>query len=260
MRRSVELMTEPCLYCLRTGFEPSAEHVMPAGLGRHADVVLPRGAVCGPCNNHLGRQVDEALVHLMHVQFIRALHGVADRNGKRITELAIGNGTLRFSAESGIELLVHDDEHLTWKDAQTLSVELVSTRRKSGDQWRRATRAILKLGLALAYLAKGSGYALSSVWNPARDAIYGAPYSGYLLVGPFDVFKSPDLVAQLLFDVPGAAVVARLQFGGLELLADLMLGSASEATRAWASDNGFQVVDIEPRSGDRSRRPQLSPA
>lgn len=116
MQQSAALTTEPCLYCLRTGFKPSAEHLMPAGLGLHADVVLPRGAVCEPCNNHLGWQVDEALVHLMEVQFIRGLHGVEDQKGKRMTELAIGNGTLHFPARGGIELLVHDDDHLTWKD------------------------------------------------------------------------------------------------------------------------------------------------
>ena len=133
-------------------------------------------------------------------------------------------------------------------DPETIKVRVISRRRKSGDQWRRATRAVLKLGLNLAYLKLGADVALRDDWNPAREIILGLPYEGYLLIAPFDIFKTPDLHGSLLFDVPGATALSQLRYGGLELLADLRPGPVSPETRAWAEGRGMQVMDIAPRA------------
>jgi hypothetical protein len=141
---------------------------------------------------------------------------------------------------------VHRD--VVRRDDNSIVVTAGTNRSRFGDQLRRATRSILKLGLNLAYL-ESPAFALSDRWNPARDAIRGKPYVGYLLVGPFEIYKPPDLEAQLLFDVPGATAVARLQFGGLELLADLAPGAASQETRSWARARELEVMDIAPKLG-----------
>ncbi|MGO9900291.1 MAG: HNH endonuclease [Solirubrobacteraceae bacterium] len=60
-----------CLFCKKSGRWTSVEHLFPHGLGRHTDVKLPPGAVCGRCNNTLGREVDEALIHLLAVRLTR---------------------------------------------------------------------------------------------------------------------------------------------------------------------------------------------
>jgi hypothetical protein len=240
--------SQPCLFCLQVGREPSIEHVFPGGLGLHADVVLPQGAVCEPCNNMLGRQVDEALVHLMEVRLIRGLHRVPDSKGRLLEELDLGNGTMKFSPEGGVNVVVYGDGDVQEVNPETIKVRVISRRRKSGDQWRRATRAVLKLGLNLAYLKLGADVALRDDWNPAREIIFGLPYEGYLLIAPFDIFKTPDLHGSLLFDVPGATALSQLRYGGLELLADLRPGPASPETRAWAEGRGMQVMDIAPRA------------
>jgi hypothetical protein len=199
------------------------------------------------CNNRLGRQVDEALVHLFEVLMIRGLHRVPDHNGRLIRHIELGNGTLVFAEDGALQMTVHGQNDVRETSPDTVTVNLVSRRRRSGDQWRRASRAILKIGLGLAYLTKGPEYALHSDWHGTRRVIAGEPYRGYLLITPFDIYTPPHLEASLLFDIPGAAAVARLQFGGLELLADLCLGPARDETRAWAAERQMQVMDIAPR-------------
>src|SRR5215216_4193597 len=122
----------PCLFCKRVGRSASVEHVFPAALARHADVVLPRGAVCMDCNNRLGREVDEALVHLMEVRFIRGLFRVPDHKGRTVDSLDLSNGTITFGPDGSIESTVLGDEHTRRNDAGDVVVTLKSTRRRSG--------------------------------------------------------------------------------------------------------------------------------
>jgi hypothetical protein len=227
--------------------EPSIEHVIPAGFGPHADVGLPLSAVCVNCNNRLGRQVDEALVHLFEVHIIRGIHRVPEQKGRVLRHIDLRNGRLEFADDGMVHVAVHGEEGVQRKSADTLVVKLVSRRRRSGDQWRRTTRAVLKIGLGLAYYEKGPDFALHGDWHQTRRMIAGEPYRGYLLIAPFDIYARPDLEASLLFDIPGARAVSRLRFGGLELLADLCPGRAGDETRAWAAERQMQVMDIEPQ-------------
>jgi hypothetical protein len=128
-----------CIFCGQEDGPWSIEHVIPAGLGYHADLVLPYGASCRSCNNRLGRQVDEALVHLFEVKFIRGLHRVPDRSGRLVREIDIHNGTMTFPVEGGIEIKVRRDGDLR-RRGKNLQVAVVHNRTKSGDQMRRATR------------------------------------------------------------------------------------------------------------------------
>jgi hypothetical protein len=97
---------QPCLFCKRVGKPESVEHVFPQGLGVHADVTLPPGAVCAQCNNWLGRQVDEALVHLLEVQLIRGIFRVPDAAGNTVDSIPLSNGTLTFSPSGAIDVQV----------------------------------------------------------------------------------------------------------------------------------------------------------
>jgi hypothetical protein len=237
----------PCLLCKRVGQVASVEHVFPAGLGSHADVVLPRGAVCVDCNNRLGREVDEALVHLMEVRFIRGLFRVPDHRGRTVDSLDLSNGTITFGPDGSIESTVFGDQHTRTNDAGNLVVTLKSTRRRSGDQWRRVARAVMKLGLNLIYLTYGSEAALDEQFDPLRDAIAGEPYEGYLLIGMFDIYTPPNLEGSLSTDLPGVPLAGALRFGGLHLIAPLSLGPAAPATREWANENSYQVMTIARR-------------
>jgi hypothetical protein len=201
-----------------------------------------------PCNSHLGRQVDEALVHLFEVQLIRGIFRIPDRKGKRIDGLSLSNGRVLFTGSAPMEIEIIGSGHIREKSQNTLAVNLIAKRRNSGDQWRRATRSILKMGLGLVYKSGGRELALDGSWDDLRNAIFGYPYEGYLLIGDFDPLRWPSLTASLIQDLPGIGHAARLQYGGLDLIADLDLGPASSAARQWAKNNGFRVMDISPKS------------
>jgi hypothetical protein len=92
-------------------------------------------------------------------------------------------------------------------------VKIISTRRYRGDQMRRVARAVMKIGLNLIYLTHGADTALHANFDPARDAVNGEAYDGYLLIGRFDVHRPPDLEGSLTHDLPGERVAAAVRFG-----------------------------------------------
>jgi len=236
-----------CMYCLRSGRPSNIEHLIPAGLGPHADIVLPKGAVCEDCNHRLGREVDEALVHLFEVQLIRGLFRVPDRKGKTLDVLELRNGRIDFTDPEQLLKVEVSGDYLDERDGKSLLVTLIAKRKQSGPQWRRATRAVLKIGLGLTYLYHGAPIALGNGYDPVRTAICGEPYEGYLLIGEFDLTEWPHLNASLLHDIPGVTVGAQLRYGGLNLIADLGLGPASAAVRKWAEENAYRIMTIDPR-------------
>ncbi len=236
------------MYCLRSGRPSNVEHLIPAGLGPHADIILPEGAVCEPCNHWLGRQVDEALVHLFEVQLIRGVFRVPDRQGKTLDHLELSNGRVDFTGTEEVLKVEVNGDYLKEREGKSLLVTLISKRKNSGPQWRRATRAVLKIGLGLTYLQRGAAAVLSSQYDPMRAAICGEPYEGYLLTGKFELLRIPNLQVSVLYDIPGIEAAAQLRYGGLDLIADLGLGAPNAEVREWAGDNDYRIMSIAPRA------------
>lgn len=79
----------------------------------------------------------------------------------------------------------------------------------------------MKLGLNLLYLEQGPQSALAPDLDDVRDAIRGAPYRGFLLIGPLDITRRPDLTGKVRNGFAGIELAARLQYGGLDLTAPL---------------------------------------
>lgn len=82
--------------------------------------------------------------------------------------------------------------------------------------------------------------------DSVRDAVRGTPYEGFLLIGPFDIYRHPDLIGKIRNDFAGIPLSARLEFGGLDLIAPLALGAASSVTTEWAEANSYQLMTIRP--------------
>ena len=240
-----------CLYCLETGRPSSGvEHIVDAALGPHAaELVLPRGAACDHCNNHLGHQIDEAFFHLFEIQLIRGVFRIPNRKGKTLDELPLSNGRVLFTREELLHVELNGSGHVREPKPGTAQIDIVANRRNSGDQMRRATRSLLKTGLGLIYLAYGAEAAFDQSRDDLRGAIFGDAYEGYLLIGEFDLLKWPNLSVSLLHDLPGIDLGVRLQYGGFDVIADLTLGPANDAVRSWARDNRYQMMDIAPKPG-----------
>jgi len=237
-----------CIICKRRDRPPSVEHLFAAGLGVHADIVLPRGAECEPCNNHGGRQIDEALVHLPEVQLIRGVWRVPDHKGRTVDSLELSEGTLTFDERGAISVVVDREGAIDVKDADTIVVSITTKRRNSGDQWRRVARAVLKLGLCTIRHEYGEEAALAPELDDARRAIVGDAYTGFLLVSSLDISKSPAFSVTVMADLPGMVDAVAFSYGGLRLGADLGLGAASVETLQWADTEGLDHIAITPRT------------
>ncbi len=88
VHRHLSIEQRKCLYCLAWD-EPftKIEHVVQRAFGRPADHYRLRpGAVCGPCNSFLGRQVDSRFTRRYDISLIRGLEGWTARAGA-ITEI-----------------------------------------------------------------------------------------------------------------------------------------------------------------------------
>jgi hypothetical protein len=243
---SVVVVKPRCVLCKRNDQPSSIEHLFALGLGVHADIVLPPGAECRPCNNRLGRQIDEALVHLPEVQLIRGVWRVPDRKGRTVDSLELSNGTLKFDQRGAMSIVVRRKGDIEVKDNSTIAVSIATKRRRSGDQWRRVARAVLKMGLCTIRREHGEEAALESELDAARLAIFGEPYTGFLLVSPLDISRSPDFYITVTADLPGMTGAVDFRYGGLRLVADLGLGPASADTLRWADAQGLRHMAITP--------------
>jgi len=249
----VNTSTEPavavkprCILCKRDDRPPSVEHLFAAGLGVHADIELQRGAECEPCNNRCGRQIDEALVHLPEVQLVRGIWRVPDRKGRTVDSLELSSGTLKFDKRGAMNVVVHREGAVEVKDASTIVVSIATKRRRSGDQWRRVARAVLKMGLCTIRHEHGEEAALEPELDAARHAILGEPHTGFLLISPLDVHKQPDFSITVTGELPGMSGAVDFSYGGLRLVADLGLGPASAETLQWADAQGLHHMAITP--------------
>jgi hypothetical protein len=239
--------TKPrCILCKRDDQPSSVEHLFAAGLGVHADIVLPPGAECRPCNNRCGLQIDEALVHLPEVRLIRGAWRVPDRKGRTVDSLELSNGTLKFDQRGAMNIVVHREGDIKVRDTSTIAVSIATKRRRSGDQWRRVARAVLKMGLCTIRREHGEDAALEPELDAARLAILGEPYTGFLLISPLDISKTPDFSITVTADLPGMTGAVDFSYGGLRLAADLGLGPASAETLRWADTQGLHHMAITP--------------
>jgi hypothetical protein len=162
------------LLCKEEGNPPSREHFFPGGLGVHADVLLPLGAVCERCNNRTGSKVDEPLTKLPDILFMRGLLGIPDNKGRRVERMHHSQGTIEFTPEGPriqvFSVIPFDDptpeqgEVFRRRDEpflrdgegdQTLTISFDD--RDYAHQVRHAARSVLKMGLyaALLYIAHG---------------------------------------------------------------------------------------------------------
>jgi hypothetical protein len=67
-----------------------------------------------------------------------------------------------------------------------------------------------------------------------------------LLIGPLDLTRRPDLTGKIRNGFAGIELAARLQYGGLDLTAPLVLGPASAGMKEWASSNDYHLMAIIP--------------
>jgi hypothetical protein len=171
---------------------------------------------------------------------------VPDSRGRTVDRLELSEGTLTFDAHGAMQITVHGESSIEKRDTDTIVVSIRTKRGDSGGQWRRVARAILKMGLCTIRREKGQEAALSAEWDPARDAVFGESYTGFLLISPLDLQKPPDLRITVTEDIPGMTTAVDFSYGGLRIIAGLGLGTASAETLAWAEDEGLHHMAITP--------------
>lgn len=245
----------PCLYCLTENGEPSVEHVVPLGLGEHADIVLPADAVCAACNNWLGEQVDEPLIQLAEIRIIRGLYQVPNRKGAVVDhiELAPGTGTLEFTPDGSVRFHLYvpaGEPTPKYEVGETYTETIRPARGGLLSQRRRTARALIRMGLGLVYLEYGPAEALSPKFDPTRAYLLGAGQRHALLLGALDINVPPDFDVSVRRDVPGVPIAIEFRYGGWSGLTPLALSPdpAPAELRAWADEHDWQIYELQAKS------------
>jgi HNH endonuclease len=97
-----------CIFC-RLVVKPDApvEHIWPESLGGPDWAVVPKGTVCGKCNNYFSREVEKPALESFPFKLIRGMLGIPTKKGRSspiITEMGSivgnGNGTYTFRPSS----------------------------------------------------------------------------------------------------------------------------------------------------------------
>lgn len=184
-----------CIYCKRdSGVRPGIAHVFPEVL--HAnDEVLPRGAVCDPCNQYLGRRLDENLARYpsiaMAVQFL-ATPGKGGKARKRIGAI---DRDIPGQPDALIQTYTERPVIFTAPDGSRRALAQV----KADPSFRmsRFRRALHHIAFNIVAKLEGPAHMLGEHWDRARSYIK-APKSesecwGFAQITP-DALSFPRVV------------------------------------------------------------------
>jgi hypothetical protein len=86
-------------------------------------------------------------------------------------------------------------------------------------------RALWKIALGVMYGYLGCRYALDPDWDALREAILGAPFSGYLIQAPFRAVINGELNINIEPETPEWPTAVTFQVGGVVLAAPLVPGT-----------------------------------
>jgi hypothetical protein len=215
-----------CLYCLANN-EPFTkdEHVVQRAFGRAADKYKLRpGAVCDTCNFFLGRNVDSRFVHRYDISLIRGLEGWPGRSGA-LREIECHKPTapldIEIKPDVKVAMFVNDFEKLPNGGFR------VRTRPKHPEPPVALTiRALWKIALGVMYGYLGPRFALDPQWDSLRDAILGAPFSGYLIQAPFRAIIDGQLNVSINPQTPQSPSAVVFRVGGVILGTPLVTGAS----------------------------------
>ncbi len=215
-----------CLYCLAND-EPFTkdEHVVQRAFGRAADQYKLRpGAVCDQCNFFLGRHVDSRFTRRYDISLIRGLEGWPGRGGAvKMIECRQPTAKLDVTIKPGVQvaMFVSDFEKLPNGGFR------VRVRPKHPEPEVALTlRALWKIALGVMYGYLGPAFALDPQWDPLREAVLGAPFSGFLIQAPFHAIIDGQLHVGIRQQTPQSPSAVTFKVGGVILGAPLVPGTS----------------------------------
>jgi hypothetical protein len=251
-----------CLFCLEdAGPFTSEEHVIPRNFGPDADrFVIPPGVVCDPCNTWLGRQVDAPFADRFDVRVTRALEALTGRAGAPPLVIDGRDPTARLDIEvDGGTVTVYASRADETADGG-LDIEIRPVQRDPPDIIARTLRALWKMALGCAWLARGAE-ALDPRWDHLRHAVLGAPLRGYLLQRPFVVAVTRHLDVRVDLDRPSAPDAITFALGGVVLGAPLAQDAAiTPRARAGSGLGGMDDRRPSTRRRAPASRAEVGPA
>lgn len=103
-----------CIFCKNRSDESKGrEHIIPESLG-NKHVVLPRGAVCDPCNNYFSRKIEGPLLNSSLFKNLRGRQIIKSKKGKVPSQQALmfGKPVELYLSEKGEHSVVIDDEEV----------------------------------------------------------------------------------------------------------------------------------------------------
>jgi HNH endonuclease len=213
-----------CLYCLANNEAfTQDEHVVQRAFGEAADkYILRPGAACDPCNSFLGHQVDAPFIHRYDISLVRGLEGISARGGVLKELECVGpTGRLDIEIKPGVQVSMYVNEFEETANGG-FRVRIRPKQRDPDDIVARTIRALWKIALGVMRGYMGRPFALDPQWDGLREAILGAPFSGYLIQAPFRAVINGALNVNIEPQTPELPSAVTFQIGGVVLAAPLV--------------------------------------
>lgn len=237
-----------CIYCrANSSNSRGVPHVFPEAFGKN-DVVLPVGAVCDPCNQYLGHELDSVFASHPIISLLAQFLRLPGKNGKLRKRL--GNVASNVQPRS-ITIPCAPREIVTHPDGSrsTTIKPLVD----SSFDLQRFRRAIYHIGLNSFALQRGPATVLDPRFDAVRAYVRN-PRKGESW--PFAQFVNLSAtfsrdVTILVDDVSGGVFVGMVLCAGAAFGVDLL---NSAAFVPWVADHfppSTEILDsdyTEPRS------------
>jgi hypothetical protein len=180
----------PCIYCRSTtnGFN-TREHPFGESVVGRNEKVLPRGAVCDPCNHEVNNRLDEVLAEFSPIALMRVDLGIVGKSGKP-PKARFQNATLERRPAPAVEcepqdevaMILHHDRVMRTTGTNSFDLDLLGAQYSTDRNLADLTRALFKGVLGLMYLDRGGDFVLSERFDPVRAIIQGGAFSGFLIV------------------------------------------------------------------------------
>ncbi|HEV7943825.1 MAG TPA: hypothetical protein VGP17_13635 [Solirubrobacteraceae bacterium] len=201
------------------------EHVVQRAFGRAADkYILRPGAVCDPCNHFLGLQVDSRFTSRYDISLIRGLEGWAGRSGpiKEIECRELATARLDIEIKQGVAVAMYVNECV---DLPGGGFRAKVRPRHPEPAVALTLRALWKIALGVMYGYLGPDCALDPQWDSLREAVLGAPFSGYLIQAPFRAIIDGEIRVNIEPQMPESPSAVMFKVGGVLLSAPLAPGT-----------------------------------
>lgn len=186
-----------CIWCKRTKYQSSVEHIFPESLGCPAEFVLSNGEVCKRCNTKRLSKLDQQLVS--DLEMLKFLAKIPSKRGQP-PRIATHSNLLGAYLDGGPHIYINTERHSVQSPLGNIgparsdsrfaitnfnvegNIASVTVSQDAILNSKKAVRGLRKIGLELICFKLGSDIALCDRFDVARQFVLNGKGDRYVII------------------------------------------------------------------------------